>query len=929
MLKHSFLKPFIVILSIAFISSSLTFISPIQKASASELAPSLELSPTNPAFLKFENSPNHPLNGSVNGDTQSLGYIPPPFLLPDQNTKDLSSNKLSPATSLPEYYDLRAMNKLTEIRDQNPSGSCWAFAAYASLESALMPLQKLDFSENNLKNNSGFDWGPNDGGNDYMSMAYLARWDGPVSEVDDPFDPYSISSPKQQPQKHVQETLLFGDSNKSFSDIKQMIMKYGAVVTSMYMDYNRYLNNSTNSYYYDGAGNYDLNHEVAIVGWDDNYPKEKFLNMPSRNGAFIARNSWGSSWGDHGYFYVSYDDNKFGTENAVFNNAENTNNYCTIYQYDPLGFVESTGYPSSSTPDTAWMANAFIATSSEPLSAVSFYTLTPDSTYEIRVYENFNGTFDTKEPIKAGKIAMAGYHTISLGQNIPLKDGEKFAVSVKLETPNYNYPIPIEMPYRNYSSKATSSPGQSYMSSNGSDWEDITESFANTNVCLKALTTAEVPSTLKSLAADPSKLTLTANEKSEPITLTATYTDNSTAEVTKSATWTSSNPSVATVNVAEDNVTVTGLTTGSTTITGSYGGKQATITVTVITTAKLVNVIVQPGNISVPQGKTQAVKIYAVYSDDSKVDVTKSVELTSKDKTLATVSGAAIKGIKKGKTTVSGMYNDLPIEIPVTITAPLKSLAINPSSLSLAVNSSRSINLKATYTDKSTDDVTGLATWTSSNPTVATVKLDGDSVIVTGLTKGSTTITGSYLGKNATIIAGVTPELVDLIVQPSNVSVSQGSTQSVKIYAVFSDDSKVDVTSKVSLASGDKNIAIITGTKIKGIHLGETTVSGTYNGLPVIIPVTVTLPLKSLSSNPSQIDLTLDESANLSILATYADGSVNDVTRSTNWILSRTGIVEINTNEDGASVHALKAGSLTITGSYGSKRVKIKVKVTK
>ena len=920
MRKQPFLKPFIAVLTIAFISSSLTFISPIQKADAAESAPTLQLSPLNPEFVKYNNLAKPPLTGSVNQTNHSLGYLPPPFLLPDQNTKNLSSNQLA-ALSLPQAYDLRTTNKLPEIRDQTTSGSCWAFAAYASLESALMPLNKPDFSENNLKNNSGYDWGPNDGGNDYMSMAYLARWDGPVSEADDPFDPNSSSSPKQSPQKHIQETLVFGDSNKSFSDIKQMVMKYGAVTTSMYMDDGRYFNDSTNSYYYTGQGGYNFNHEVAIVGWDDNYPKEKFLNMPSQNGAFIVRNSWGTSWGDQGYFYVSYDDNKLGTENAVFYNAEDTDNFKTIYQYDPLGITAYAGFNS----DTAWMANAFTATSTESLSAISFYTLVPDSTYEVRVYNNFNGLFNTKAPTTTGKIALAGYHTVSLGENIPVKDGEDFAVSVKLTTPNYDYPIPIETPIKGYSSSATALPNQSYISSDGKEWEDM--SSDNTNVCLKVFTKAAVASPLKRLTADPSKLSLMIDQNSEPITLTATYSDNSTNDVTKAASWSSSNPSVAKVNVTENSVTVTGLTIGSATITGSYGGKEATITVTV--TAKLLNVLAQPSNVSVPQGKTQTVAIYAVYPDDSQVDVTNKVILTSGDKNVATVTGATIKGVHIGETIVSGTFNDFPIEIPVTITAPLKSLAIDPSSLDLTVNTNTSITLKATYTDKSTADVTGLANWKSSNSAVATVNVDGDRVTVNGLTKGSTTITGSYLGKKATIIAQVTPELSDILVQPDSVSISQGRTQTVNIYALYSDDSKVNITKKVILASKDKNVATITGAKIKGINIGETTISGTYNGLPVEIPVTVTKPLKSLASNSSQIYLTLDESADLSIMATYVDGSDNIVTGSTNWSFSRPGIVTIDTNEDGTSVHALKVGSLTITGSYGGKSVKIKVKVTK
>ena len=58
--------------------------------------------------------------------------------------------------------------------------------------------------------------------------------------------------------------------------------------------------------------NCESNHAISIVGWDDNYPKEKFKdengNHPSKNGAYIALNSWGEEFSENGYFYISYED---------------------------------------------------------------------------------------------------------------------------------------------------------------------------------------------------------------------------------------------------------------------------------------------------------------------------------------------------------------------------------------------------------------------------------------------------------------------------------------------------------------------------------------------------------------------------------------------------------------------------------------------
>ena len=454
--------------------------------------------------------------------------------------------------------------------------------------------------------------------------------------------------------------------------------------------------------------------------------------------------------------------------------------------------------------------------------------------------------------------------------------------------------------------------------------------------CDVTVTGSTTTKTVKTLSADPTSLNLWIGEI-EYIALTATYTDNSTEDVTELATWTSSKPSVASVDFDGYVGEVTGLAGGSTTITARYGGKAATIKVKVQDdeTSGVKDVIVQPSTVSVALGKTQAVKIYAVYDDGSKVDVTNSVALESYDDTIATVTGTLIKGVSQGETSVSGSYFDgldsFDIDITVNVTMPVKKLAVDPASLNISVDEqSDPIVLTATFTDSSEDEVTEAATWTSSNSKVATVDVEEGIVTVTGITKGAATITGSYGGKKVTVKVKVTPLMVDLLVQPESVSVIKGKPFPVKIYAVYEDGSKEDVSKFVKLESDNEDIAKVAGTTIKGIEIGDTMVSGEYNDLPIEIYVQVTAPLKSLSADTTILDLSLDQTEYITLTAIYTDDSDQDVTGVATWVSSKPNIatLEVDTEEGTLAVTGNKKGTSTITGSYGGKKVMIKVKVT-
>ena len=455
-------------------------------------APSV--APVNPAFEEYLAKRKQ---GAVSLLQNELprGYIPTPMQLPAPSGA-MPAGVAGPLV-LPSFYDLRTQGKLSPIRDQGSCGDCWAFGAYSSLESCLLTNESWDFSENNLNVASGFDFGCCNGGHQYMSTAYLARWSGPVSQSDDPETGTGCTTVSGvAARKHVQE-VLFLPVRTSATDndtIKQAVMTYGAVDTAIlvtggaaylppYSD--AYYNASTYAYYYNGTDAVD--HEIAIVGWDDNFAASNFSTVPPGNGAFIMRNSWGTAWGQSGYFYMSYYDTQVGrVENSVFLSPDSTSKYSRIYQYDPLGWVNSFG---CGTP-TGWGANVFTAVGAEQLRAVSLYTPVVNATYAIYIYlsPGSSPTSGTLASSTSGTIAQPGYHTIALPTPVKLAASQKFSIVVRFTTTGYNYPIPVEYAISGYSSAATASAGQSYLSCDGSSWTDATALYSTMNVCIKGFT---------------------------------------------------------------------------------------------------------------------------------------------------------------------------------------------------------------------------------------------------------------------------------------------------------------------------------------------------------------------------------------------------------------------------------------------------------
>jgi C1A family cysteine protease/predicted secreted protein len=214
--------------------------------------------------------------------------------------------------SLPAAYNWCDLGGCTPVRDQGGCGSCWAFATVGAFESNVMIMDGYgrDLAEQYLISCNTDGWGCGGG---WSAFAYfLDRMPpdepeaGAVYEADFPYAASDLScNPPHAHHERIDAWHYVGPDIPPVADIKQAIHDYGPLYAGVcvgpeFVDYQGDVFETEEGGF---CGNYS-NHAVTLVGWDDSQ---------GSGGAWLLKNSWGTSWGESGYMWIGYGTSRVGT----------------------------------------------------------------------------------------------------------------------------------------------------------------------------------------------------------------------------------------------------------------------------------------------------------------------------------------------------------------------------------------------------------------------------------------------------------------------------------------------------------------------------------------------------------------------------------------------------------------------------------------
>lgn len=415
--------------------------------------------------------------------------------------------------------------------------------------------------------------------------------------------------------------------------------------------------------------------------------------------------------------------------------------------------------------------------------------------------------------------------------------------------------------------------------------------------------------TLQTIQVTPANPTI-APGATQQFTATGSFSDGSTRNLTSTANWLSSTASVATISTGGLATAVAG---GPTTISASFGGITGSTTLTVANS--LVSIAVTPAAITinpVAPGNTQQFTAIGTFADKTTQDLTATATWQSSSSTIATISsGGLATGVAPGGVTISATSSGVTGTATLTVANPLQVITVTPANSSAAPGTKPQFTATGTYFDKTSQNITALVAWSSSNTAAATISTTAPTQgLATTIAAGQTTITAtctppSTACPTGSAVSGSTgltvtsAHITKIDVTPVNSPISLGLQQQYDALATFSDGSQQDVTNVVTWTSSDPTSVTITvsglATGVKVTTSPVTITAKAANGVTGSTTTTVNAGnLVSIAIKPANITkLAQGTSQQFSAIGTFNNGGTLDITNQVSWQSSDTTIAVV------------------------------------
>jgi hypothetical protein len=452
----------------------------------------------------------------------------------------------------------------------------------------------------------------------------------------------------------------------------------------------------------------------------------------------------------------------------------------------------------------------------------------------------------------------------------------------------------------------------------------ITASFDGVTSNSSTLT---VNDPLRSIDISPDAATIDA-DGTQQFAAQGIYASGDTANLTGSVTWNSSSPSVATINSAG---LAKGVNDGATSITATMSGitsDSAALTVN----DPLISIDVSPDAATIEYNETQQFSAVGTYSSGDTVNLTASVDWSSSNTGIATITdgisgGLATACTTEGSTNINATFNgvtsDTAVLNVVFVAAVPVSVVISPASSTIAADETLQYTAIVTFDDLSTADMSGSVTWNTSNTGAATINVSG---LADGIGAGSATITASFAGltsNSATLT--VTNPLRSIDISPNTATIDADGTRQFSATGTYASGSTANITTTVDWSSSNTGVATITdgtsGGLASGVNNGSTTITATLAGVTSdSASLTVNDPLRSIAITPdtASIDLSVNpKTRQYTATGTYASGDTANLTTNVDWTSSNTGVATITDGASGGLATGVNDGTTSITAAYG------------